>query len=216
MKDTIELTASEGTTLLRDAFSGVAIPAEIEGLGKWDQGTRGVIAENIGHLLKALRKASPIYQKHHKIQFGPLAWYDEQDRSVNAAQKEVERDQTGEEIKKRWVLRDEHRHSVAPVTLNAKAYKGLCILLLLKLHPGMSILPGQKEGFSQAALVGHQVEWYWPVAEKLGIDVDLQKKIGLDKTATDVPFKTNEEYEAEDEKAKAKSGSKDDVAEAAA
>lgn len=68
--------------------------------------------------------------------------------------------------------------------------------------------------FSQCLSPGHQDEQIWPIAKKLGIDKDLEKKIGYD-SASNLEFKTNDEYadeqtdvipfkkEAEDKKAEA-------------
>lgn len=198
MSKEIELTSPEGGRLLSDCFN-VVIPRKIEGLGTWDQQAKAVIDRNVRQLLKALKEVSPIFRKTKRTTFGPAEWYDEQKREVDPAQKEKELDASGEQIKTRHVLKDEHKHSTAKVTLNGQAEKGMSILLLLRLHPGPCFMDDPAKPFSQALTPGYQDEQVWPMAEKLGIARDLEVKLGLTKGANEGPtFKSDEDYAREE------------------
>lgn len=195
MGDTIRLTAMEGNQLLSDCFS-VVVPSKIEGVGTWDPNTRATITQNIRQLKKALAKVSDIFKAERKTMFGPLEWYEKQERTVSGDQKERELDQTGEPVRYRYVLRPEAKDKDVEVTMTGQAKKGLYILLLLRLHPGPCSVPGNQGEFSQALTAGFQDERIWPIAEKLGVVKDLEAKIGAGK-GSDVSFSTDEEIEAE-------------------
>lgn len=196
MADQISLTAQEGNHLLADCFR-VVVPAKIEGVGSWEPATRANITSNIRQLKKALAEVSPIFRKERKTHFGPEEWYEKQERSVSSTQKEREIDETGEPVRFRWVVKSEARGEAVPVTLSGQAKKGLYVLLLLRLHPGPCTNTGQPQEFTQALTAGFQDEIIWPIAAKLGVVKDLEKKIGIGQ-GSEIAFEYDDAAPAKD------------------
>ena len=198
MSDTIKLTASQGNQLLQDCF-GLQVPDKLEGVGTFTHQTVATIQKNIRQLKKALVAVSPIYQKHKKLHFGPSRWYVREERAITGDKKEMEADALGEVVKHRFVRADgdpDETVEVGPLTGQAKA--GLKMLLLLRCHPESVAQLRGGGTLKQTHSPGHQDEFVWPIAEQLGIVGDLERKIGVG-AGTDVTWKTDEEYAAEEQ-----------------
>lgn len=203
MSDQIHVTAKQGNQLLQDCF-GLQVPEKLEGVGTFSYQTIATIHKNIRQLKKALVEVSPIFRRTKKLHFGPERWYRREERSLTGEKKEIEADALGEVVKERFVVVEGlDPDETVEVALTGQAKAGLKILLLLRCHPE-SVGKGRSgEPIRQTHSPGHQDEFVWPIAAQLGIVGDLEKKIGVG-AGTDVTWKTDEEYAAEEAAARPK------------